>query len=178
MKKPRDRKCPGVLGKLIRKYRTELGLVQRELAVKVGLADTPAEISRFETGEYYVPWWMYKKLADALNIPFKEFLAHAKKDDPERVKFIESFLRDFPHLDLGKGHGEKQMQIDPALYKRLEDFTKANTADADTDAVVRVALQEYLEQAIEFGIDGKYRPLTPKGATKKPPSRSSKRLHA
>jgi transcriptional regulator with XRE-family HTH domain len=94
MKKPRDRKCPGVLGKLIRKHRIDQGMVQRELAVKVGLADTPAEISRFETGEYFVPWWLYKKLADALNIPFREFLTHAKKDDPERVKFIESFLKD------------------------------------------------------------------------------------
>ena len=167
MKKPRDRKCPGVLGKLIRKYRTDLGLVQRELAVKVGLADTPAEISRFETGEYYVPWWLYKRLADALEIPFKEFLNHAKKDDPERVKFIEGFLRDFPNHDLSKGSGKTPTQINPGLYKRLETFTKQNTANGDTAAVVEAALTQYLEAATEYGIDGKYRPLTPKSTPPK-----------
>ena len=150
-------------------------LRQRDLAVKIGLKDTPAEISRFETGEYYVPWYFYKKLADALGLPFQEFLDQARKDDPESVKFIEKFLSDFPHLDLGKGRGNKVMRISPDLMKRLENFSQNNTASGDTEAVAKVALTEYLKQASEHGIDGHYRPLSPTGNSRKTPTRKPKK---
>jgi hypothetical protein len=65
------------------------------------------------------------------------------------------------------------MDISNELYERVKKFAKEHTASGDPDAVVRAALNLYLIEATEYGIDGKYRPLTPKGTSEKSPKRKT-----
>lgn len=98
------------VGTLIKQRRLELGLSQKELAVRCGYADRSA-ISRIESGERDIPVRQLKKIAEALGMEAEDLVVETIKQD------INYYFT----------HRPKQKDVDEivAILERKPDISRA-----------------------------------------------------
>ena len=122
------------IAELIRKYRKQAGLTQKELAAALGIA--PQNISVYETGQRIPKPDTLKRIAAALNVSFIEFFKAYQPElyiDPVDAAFIDQFANAGLNID-----------------------TLTNDMIIDFNALNREGQEKVLSYTIDLIASGKY----------------------
>lgn len=142
------------MGALIIARRKDKALTQKALAKRLHL-DSAVSVCRWEKGVAPLPAKLVRPLAQALDLPVTEILAHVSESVAENYLDLEKTFNATPAS--AAKHNGSLLVIDPAMKLAFEQLHEKYPM-FPLKQFIHVALQRYLDEA-QYGLDANLHPI-------------------